>query len=144
MSSFVQGHKPGGGSAVKAMSSGYFSEPGYLDPSDRSRKEYKGGVLNERVMGNQILSTTGLSGSGIGESAYMTAPERATLGKKTRDDKNATFSVFERLYAEAYKPQNHHETEYDKSVKKKVIGPAWRPNPATGKSRPTGSGVGFH
>ena len=56
----------------------------------------------------------------------------------------SAFSVFERLYAEAYKPQNHHETEYEKSVKKKIIGPAWRPNPSTGKSRPTGSGVGFH
>ena len=115
---------------------GYFSEPGYLDPSDRSRKEYKGGILNERVQGGQMNTSASKSGLGLGESAY-----RDNARKK--QDRNACFGVFERLYSEAYKPGNFHETEYRKSVEKKVIGPQWRPSDG-GKAKPTGTGVGFH
>ncbi len=72
------------------------------------------------------------TGFGLGESAR-------TEDKKTRS-KNATFGVFERLYAEAYKEPNFAEKKWENTVKSKVIGPQWRPSDG-GKSRATGGGA---
>lgn len=69
---------------------------------------------------------------GLGESAR-------TEDKKTRS-KNATFGVFERLYAEAYKEPNFAEKKWENTVKSKVIGPQWRPSDG-GKSRYSGGGA---
>ena len=82
--------------------------------------------------GSLSLLRLARAGFGLGESAR-------TADKKARS-KNATFGVFERLYAEAYKEPNYAEKEWDKKVKSKVIGPQWRPSDG-GKARFTGGGA---
>ena len=91
---------------------------------------------HSRCLGRGMLTLSftraALAGFGLGESAR-------TEDKKSRG-KNATFGVFERLYAEAYKEPNFAEKKWESTVKSKIIGPQWRPSDG-GKSRVTGGGA---
>ena len=76
----------------------------------------------------------------IGECAGFGLGESARTDDKKSRSKNATFGVFERLYAEAYKEPNYADKQWEKTVKSKVIGPQWRPSDG-GKARYTGGGA---
>lgn len=147
------------GLAGRFSRDGFFSEPGYLGFSDYDRAEYKaaGKVLDGRNKGKQITSTSDKSGAPsrfrwrprvpavgsshpIGECTGFGLGESARTDDKKSRSKNATFGVFERLYAEAYKEPNYADKQWEKTVKSKVIGPQWRPSDG-GKSRYTGGGA---